>query len=83
MYIARTSYEPEPNPDSGRHSFIYSVYPHKGSMQESDTIRKGYKINNKLIGTCIKTNFGSLCLHEDFLGIYYCKLFIVFVKIVI
>lgn len=35
MYIARTSYEPEPNPNSGRHSFIYSVYPHKGSMQSS------------------------------------------------
>ena len=46
--LIRTAYEPDPEPDKGYHSFVYSIYPHKGNWKEGDTDRKGYELNNKL-----------------------------------
>lgn len=47
--LARTSNEPDPVPDKGEQSFIYSIYPHKGSSKEAETVKKGYELNYKLM----------------------------------
>jgi alpha-mannosidase len=48
LTLIRTSNEPDPDPDRGKHSFTYSVFPHKGTCMESVTERKGYELNHAL-----------------------------------
>lgn len=31
--------------DEGRHSFTYSLLPHKGALKDADTVREGYMLN--------------------------------------
>jgi len=47
--MIRTSYEPDPDPDRGVHDFIYSIYPHKGSFTQGNTIKRGYELNFPLV----------------------------------
>jgi alpha-mannosidase len=59
MTMIRTSYEPDPEADRGEHSFIYSIYPHSGDFTKSDTVRKGYELNHKLIKSYFKGTGGN------------------------
>ena len=45
LTLLRASYEPDLNPDEGRHSFTYSIYPHPGSWQTAGTIQKSAELN--------------------------------------
>ncbi|MBA7567283.1 hypothetical protein ES708_08992 [subsurface metagenome] len=68
--LIRTSYEPDPDPDRGEHKFTYSIYPHKGSFKEADTVRKGYELNYKLIASYMKDTDGdTLPDIKSFVGI--------------
>lgn len=69
LTLIRTSYEPDPNPDSGQHSFIYSIYPHKGGWKEADTERRGYELNNKLFTRFIKKDQALLPIEKSFIRI--------------
>jgi alpha-mannosidase len=48
MTLIRSSYNPDPSPDQGRHELLYSLYPHKGDWKEGLAFRKGYEINHPL-----------------------------------
>jgi alpha-mannosidase len=52
--LIRTSNEPDPDPDRGRHSFTYSVFPHKGTCRDSVIEKKGYELNHALKAINIK-----------------------------
>jgi len=48
MTLVRSSYEPDPSPDRGRHELLYSLYPHAGDWKRALTYRRGYEINHPL-----------------------------------
>jgi alpha-mannosidase len=52
--LIRTSNEPDPDPDRGRHSFTYSIFPHKGNCIDSVIENKGYELNHVLKAVYIK-----------------------------
>jgi len=52
--LIRTSYEPDPDPDRGKHNFTYSIYPHKGNFMDANTAMKGYELNNPLIASYVE-----------------------------
>lgn len=43
--LIRSPYEPDLNPDCGKHTFSYCLYPHEGNWQEADMVRRGYEVN--------------------------------------
>ena len=43
--LLRSPTNPDPDCDQGRQVFTYSLYPHKGSWQEAQTVRRGYELN--------------------------------------
>jgi len=45
LTLIRSSYEPDPIPDIGKHQFTYSIYPHKGNWKTADTILRSYELN--------------------------------------
>lgn len=51
---------PNPEADKGKHSFTYSIYPHKGSFKDGGTVREAYKLNQKLVLRDIGKQSGSL-----------------------
>jgi alpha-mannosidase len=39
---------PDPTADRGHHQFTYAIYPHTGSWQTAQTVRRGYELNQPL-----------------------------------
>jgi len=67
--LVRTSYEPDPLSDVGKHKFTYSIYPHKGNWKKAETVRKGYELNHPLMALTIKlTGKGNLPQRKSFLS---------------
>ena len=50
---------PNKNADREIHKFTYSLYPHKGTVYEADTIKRSYELNNPLIATKIGVQNGK------------------------
>ncbi|MBO3802386.1 MAG: alpha-mannosidase [Candidatus Brockarchaeota archaeon] len=48
MTLVRTSYDPDPRPDQGRHEILYSIYPHEKDWRGALTFRRGYELNHPL-----------------------------------
>ncbi len=45
LSLLKCGIHPSKRSDHGVHSFTYSIYPHKGTLKESDTVKKAYFIN--------------------------------------
>ena len=60
LTLLRSSYDPDPMPDQGRHEITYSLYPHSGDWKQADTVRRGYELNNPLIATIETSHKGKL-----------------------
>jgi len=45
LTLLRSPNWPDPEADRGKHEFTYAVYPHSGSWQSAQTVRKGYELN--------------------------------------
>jgi alpha-mannosidase len=43
--LLRSPTDPNPVADVGEHSFTYSLYPHEGTLAQSDTVRRAYMLN--------------------------------------
>jgi alpha-mannosidase len=46
--LLRSSSWPDPTADREYHEFTYAIYPHKGSWQAAQTVRKGLELNSPL-----------------------------------
>ncbi|MHB1458742.1 MAG: glycosyl hydrolase-related protein, partial [Armatimonadota bacterium] len=64
-----SGYDPDPAPDMGLQSASYSIYPHKGIWQESDTVKRGYEFNNPLIPVATTSHEGKLPKTHSFLKV--------------
>ncbi len=49
LSLLRGSTWPDPEADLGQHRFTYAVYPHSGSWQKAQTVRRGYELNQPLL----------------------------------
>jgi alpha-mannosidase len=45
LTLLRSSSWPDPEADRGFHQFTYALYPHSGSWQQAQTVRRGYELN--------------------------------------
>lgn len=48
LSLLRGSTWPDPDADLGLHRFTYAIYPHSGSWQDAQTVRRGYELNQPL-----------------------------------
>jgi len=68
LTLLRSPTSPDPQADKGKHSFAYSLYPHKGGWQEANTVRRGHEFNNPLIAKFIASHTGDLPLSHSFVN---------------
>jgi len=68
MSIIHGATSPDPEADRGRQELLYSVYPHPGTWQEAETIRRGYELNNALIVRTGMSHTGTLPAERSFVG---------------
>jgi alpha-mannosidase len=47
LSLLRSSYEPDHEPDLGRHVIRYALVPHAGGIHEAGVPKKGYEFNHK------------------------------------
>lgn len=67
LSLLRSPAWPDPHADEGEHDFTYSVYPHGGSWQDAQTIRRGYELNYKLLAFSAEKHAGALPPEHSFL----------------
>jgi alpha-mannosidase len=48
LTLLRSSNWPDPTADLGYHEFTYAIYPHSGTWQAAQTVRKGLELNSPL-----------------------------------
>jgi alpha-mannosidase len=48
LTLLRSSSWPDPTADHGYHQFSYAIYPHSGTWQAAQTVRKGLELNSPL-----------------------------------
>jgi len=60
LSLLRSPAWPDPHADEGGHDFTYSLYPHGGSWQEAQTIRRGYELNYRLVPFAAEKHEGAL-----------------------
>jgi alpha-mannosidase len=48
LTLLRSSSWPDPTADRGYHAFTYAIYPHSGTWQAAQTVRKGLELNSPL-----------------------------------
>jgi alpha-mannosidase len=49
LSLLRSPKWPDPLADRGEHSIEYALYPHRGRVEQADTVQRGYQYNNPLI----------------------------------
>ena len=60
LTLLRAPEYPNPNADMGRHSFIYSLYPHIGDFRDGRTIPEAYLLNEPLTAIKLCGDGGAL-----------------------
>ncbi len=60
LTLLRSPLWPDPMADRGKHQFAYSLYPHKGSWKEADTVQQGYEFNYPLLAFFADPHSGEL-----------------------
>ncbi|HVP92040.1 MAG TPA: glycoside hydrolase family 38 C-terminal domain-containing protein [Terriglobales bacterium] len=67
MSIIHGATAPDPEADRGRHEFLYALYPHAGTWQDADTVRRGYELGYPLIVRTAMAHKGTLPAVHSFL----------------
>jgi len=65
----RAPTDPDPKADSGYHVLSYSLYPHKGTWREANTVRRGYEFNTPLMPIIIQSHKGDLPSAYSFISV--------------
>jgi len=69
LSLLRSPKWPDPTADRGDHTFEYSLYPHKGKVENSETIYKAYEFNYPLLTYITDSHQGELPLTDSFVKI--------------
>jgi alpha-mannosidase len=72
LSLLRSPTYPNPEADQGEHVFTYSLYPHAGTLAESDTVKQAYYLNDPMVAVAtvgerdeIPTSFSAVTLDTD------------------
>jgi alpha-mannosidase len=68
LTLVRAAYEPDGQPDQGRQSFAYALYPHRGRWQEAHTDRRAAEFNQPLVAGLTGAHAGPLQPNQAFLS---------------
>lgn len=60
LTLLKCATEPDPMADKCEHSFVYSLYPHKGNHKTGGTIQMAYKLNVPMIASPVGKQDGDL-----------------------
>ncbi|GAB4127459.1 MAG: alpha-mannosidase [Ignavibacteriales bacterium] len=69
LSLLRSPKWPDEMADMGFHEIEYSLFPHSGSPEEANIVRKGYEYNNPLIGIVTNVHAGQIPLEKSFCSI--------------
>jgi alpha-mannosidase len=69
LSLLRSPKWPDPTADMGTHSIEYSLFPHKGSWKEANTVRRGYEFNQPLIAVLTDIHDGELPTQNSFIQV--------------
>ena len=58
--MLKSAVYPNPDADKEHHSFVFSIYPHKGDWKEAGTPKRAYLLNNPMTARIKETDEGSL-----------------------
>ena len=59
LTLLKCATDPNKNADKEVHKFTYSLYPHKGTVYEADTIKQAYMLNQPLVAEKIGAQNGA------------------------
>jgi len=65
LSLLRSPEWPDPHADEGHHEFTYSLYPHAGTWQDAQTVRRGYELNYKLLAFQTNRHSGRLAPEQS------------------
>ena len=72
LSLLKSGTMPYRDADQGEHSFVYSIYPHAGTLKESDTLQLAYMLNNPMnavkatgISSEIPESFSMASVNKD------------------
>lgn len=65
LTLLRSAKWPDPIADRGYHEFTYAIYPHTGTWQDAQTVRKGYELNSPLQVFQLGTNDSAASVDEN------------------
>ncbi len=69
LSLLRSPAWPDPHADEGHHEFTYSLYPHRGTWRQAETVRRGYELNYKLRSTQTQNHGGTLPAAHSFVEV--------------
>ncbi|MBI4810162.1 MAG: alpha-mannosidase, partial [Ignavibacteriales bacterium] len=67
LSLLRSPVWPDPTADRGKHSIQYALYPHAGSWQRTQTIRRGYEYNYPPLAIVSDKHKGKLPASHSFI----------------
>lgn len=72
LSLLRSASDPNPEADRGEHHFTYALYPHAGTLAESDAVRLAYDLNAPMVAIpatgerdILPTSYSVLSLDRD------------------
>jgi len=69
LSLLRSPEWPDPHADEGHHEFTYSLYAHRGTWLDAQTIRRGYELNYKLFSMPTGKHQGRLAAEHSFVQV--------------
>jgi alpha-mannosidase len=60
LTLLRSPTWPDPDADRGEQKFTYAIYPHAGSWKTAETVRRGYELNDPMVGEQVFAHTGAL-----------------------
>ncbi len=80
LSLLRSPKWPDPTADRGKHVIEYALYPHKGRVNEAQTVERGYEYNNPLIVYQTDSHPGELPPVHSFIQIAPASLILTSIK---
>ncbi len=67
--LLRSTVNPDPHADEGRHEFTYSLYPHAGDWRDAKTVQRAYELNAPLVAKRADAHDGELPKTYGFISV--------------
>ena len=60
LTLIKSAIQPDEQADQGKHTFTYSLFPHRGDWRHSAVVEQAYQLNAPLLATVIHGNPGGM-----------------------